>query len=93
MGKETVKDSYVKPNHTTWKQNIMDLSNSNPFLNCGDHEHLYPGSSNGKPIVKEMDFFAADKNSSKGSTHTVNQKKVCADDGLVHALELHVSLC
>jgi hypothetical protein len=65
----------------------MDL-NSNPFLNCGDdhHEHVYPAgsSNNGKPMVKEMDFFAADNNSSK---------KDRVDDGLVHGLELNVSLC
>ena len=63
-----------------------ELIIGNPILNCGEDEHVYPAGSSidGNPMVKEMDFFAADNNSSK--------EKVCADDGVVHDLELNVSL-
>lgn len=69
-------NSYVEPNNTRFKHDIMDITSNNPIHN--DHEdHVSPASSKWKPVVNEMDFFAADKNnSSKETDHRViNVKK------------------
>ena len=81
-------NSYVEPNNTRFKHDIMDITSNNPILN--DHEdHVSPASSKWKPVVNEMDFFAADKNnSSKETDHRViNVKKEREHD------VVNVSLC